>query len=134
MAINDGVRRYLDAGISLRNITRARAEEIVRELVNTGEVERSRAQDWVEDLVNRSRETSEVFVSTVRNEIRRQLADLGITDIDQIARAVAEIIGDLPDAARSAARTGATRAKSTGRRVKKAVSYTHLTLPTNREV
>ena len=51
MTENDGLRRYVDAGTALTQITRARAEELVRELIKTGEVERHRAQEWVEDLV-----------------------------------------------------------------------------------
>ena len=115
MAPNDGVRRYLDAGMALTQITRARAEELVRELVAAGEVERNRAQDWVEDLVKRSRETSEAFVTTISTEVRRQLTDLGITSLDEIARRVAEILGDLPTAARSAGArtTGAARQAAT---------------------
>ena len=46
MAAIDVVRKYLDAGMSSAQVTREKAEEIVRDLVKAGEV---RAE--VEDLV-----------------------------------------------------------------------------------
>ena len=58
MPSNDGLRRYLEAGLALTQITRARAEELVHELIQAGEVETTRAQDWVEDLVKTSRDRS----------------------------------------------------------------------------
>ncbi len=39
MTPNDGLRRYLEAGLALTQITRARAEELVHELIQAGEVE-----------------------------------------------------------------------------------------------
>ncbi|HXW34950.1 MAG TPA: hypothetical protein VEJ87_10265 [Acidimicrobiales bacterium] len=101
MSENDGLRRYIEAGILLTQITRARAEELVRELVQTGEVERTRAQDWAEDLVRRSRETSEVFIAAVRNEVEQQLKEHGISDIDELARHVAAILEGLPRSVRA---------------------------------
>ncbi len=91
----DGLRRYIEAATTLTLITRARAEELVRDLVASGELERSRAQDWIEDLVKRSREASETLVSTVTSEVDRQLRDLGVKnlDLDDLAQRVAAIIG-----------------------------------------
>ena len=88
MAENDGMRRYVEAATALTQITRARAEELVRELIKAGELERHRAQDWVEDLVKTSRERSEALVSTVRGEVRQQLKDLGFTNMDDLAKQV----------------------------------------------
>ncbi len=92
MAQNDGLRRYLEAGLALTQITRARAEELVHELIQAGEVETTRAQDWVEDLVKTSRDRSDVLLSTVRGEVRSQLSDLGITNVDDLAHRVAELL------------------------------------------
>ena len=107
---NDGLRRYLEAGMALTQITRARAEELVRELMKTGEIERQRAQDWVEDLMRVSRERSEALVATVRGEVRQQLKELGFTNVEDLARKVADIL----------ARSSAAARKATGRTVKKA--------------
>jgi polyhydroxyalkanoate synthesis regulator phasin len=102
MPANDGLKRYMEAALALTQITRARAEEVVRDLIRTGEVESNRAQDWVEDLVRTSRQRSEAFVSTIRSEVNQQLGDLGMTSIDEIARRVAEILEHAGTAARRA--------------------------------
>ncbi len=96
MPENDGLRRYLQAGMALTQITRARADEVVRELVHTGEFERARAQEWVDDLVSKSRERSETLVSLVRGEVSRQLGELGLGRVDEVARRVATILERLP--------------------------------------
>ena len=46
MTENDGLRRYVEAATTLTQITRSRAEELVRDLIKAGELERHRAQDW----------------------------------------------------------------------------------------
>ena len=51
----------------------ARAEEIVRELVNAGDIQRSQAQEWVDNLVERSRKSSEQILELVRHEVASQL-------------------------------------------------------------
>jgi polyhydroxyalkanoate synthesis regulator phasin len=120
MADNDGMRRYIEAATALTQITRSRAEELVRELIKTGEFERHRAQDWVEDVVKLSRERSEALVSTVRNEVRRQLKELGITNVDDLAKKVADILARSSEAARKAARRPAKKAGVKKAGVKKA--------------
>jgi polyhydroxyalkanoate synthesis regulator phasin len=114
MVENEGLRRYIDAGMALSQITRARAEELVRELIKTGEFERTRAQDWVEDLVRLSRERSESFVHLVRNEVRAQLDDLGITNVDDLAKRVAESLARSSEAARKAGKAATTRRGRSG--------------------
>jgi len=116
MAENEGLRRYIDAGMALTQITRARAEELVRELIKTGELERGRAQEWVEDLVRSSRERSEGFVHLVRNEVRSQLEDLGLTNLDELAKRVADVLARSSEAARKAGKAAATRRPGAGRK------------------
>lgn len=90
----DGLRRYIEAATTLTQITRGRAEELVKELVASGEVELVHAQEWIEDLVNRSREASENLVSQVSSEVDRQLDQLGIKnfDMEDLAARVAGLI------------------------------------------
>jgi|ERR1039458_884834 polyhydroxyalkanoate synthesis regulator phasin len=105
----DGLKRYLEAALALTKVTRSRAEELVRDLIRTGEVEGSRAQEWVEDLVSTSHQRSEAFISTVRSEVRSQLADIGITNLDELARRVARILERGQAAARKAAKRPSKR-------------------------
>jgi len=118
MPPNDGLRRYLEAGLALTQITRARAEELVHELIQAGEVETTRAQDWVEDLVKTSRERSDTLLSTVRGEVRNQLADLGITNMDDLAHRVSEMLDKAESAARRATSRGPGRGRTSARTTK----------------
>jgi polyhydroxyalkanoate synthesis regulator phasin len=112
MPPNDGLKRYLDAGLALTQITRARAEELVHELIQAGEVETTRAQDWVEDLVKTSRERSDTLLTTVRGEVKTQLADLGITNMDDLVHKVSEMLDHAEKAGRRAAKRGPGRGRS----------------------
>jgi len=112
MTENDGLRRYVEAGMALTQITRARAEELVRELIKNGEVERHRAQDWVEDLVKASRDRSEALVTMVRGEVSHQLKELGFTNIDDLAKKVSEVLARSSSAARQATGRGDKSKKS----------------------
>ena len=51
---NERIKKYLDAGTVLGQVTRARAEEIVRELVSAGDIQREQTQEWVDNLVERA--------------------------------------------------------------------------------
>jgi polyhydroxyalkanoate synthesis regulator phasin len=77
MAQGDVLKRYLDMGLALGQLTRARAEEIVRDLVHAGEVAPAQARDLIEDLLERSRRNAEMLAEVVRGEVRRQLAAVG---------------------------------------------------------
>ena len=114
MTENDGLRRYVEAATALTQITRARAEDLVRELIKAGELERHRAQDWVEDLVKASRDRSEALVATVRGEVRQQLKEVGFTNVDDLAKKVADILARSSAAGRRATHRPAKKAKKTG--------------------
>jgi polyhydroxyalkanoate synthesis regulator phasin len=104
----DGLRRYIEAATTLSQVTRGRAEEIVRDLVASGELERNRAQDWIEDLIKRSKEASEALVVQVSSEVDRQLGErLKDLDLDELAKRVAGLI----DKAGSLGRSVTTQAR-----------------------
>jgi polyhydroxyalkanoate synthesis regulator phasin len=111
MTENDGLRRYVEAATTLTQITRSRAEELVRELIKTGELERHRAQEWVEDLVKASRNRSEALVATVRGEVQHQLKELGFTNVDDLAKKVADVLARSSAAGRKATRRAGKKAK-----------------------
>src|SRR5436309_2922673 len=88
---NDLLKRYLDAGMAFTQMTRSRAESIVKDLVKAGEVQQKQAQKQVDDLVERSRKNTEQLVDLIRKEITAQLASVGIATKDDIARLEARI-------------------------------------------
>jgi polyhydroxyalkanoate synthesis regulator phasin len=104
MAENDTLRRYLDAGMAFTQLTRARAQAIVKDLVKAGELQREQAQDRVEELMDRSRKNTEQLLDVVRKEVRQQLAAMGLATKDDIARLERKIAS-----ATGAKKTGGTK-------------------------
>jgi polyhydroxyalkanoate synthesis regulator phasin len=121
MPTSDGFRKYIEAGAVLTQITRARAEEIVRELVGSGEIDRGQAQEWIDDLVERSRRVSQDLVDLVRHEVRAQLASVGV-DADDLARQVADILRRSAEAGRQAAGGAGTTVERTRSAAREAAS------------
>ncbi|MCL4422122.1 MAG: hypothetical protein M1115_02945 [Actinobacteria bacterium] len=123
MASNDFLRRYLEAGMAFSQVTRSRAEEIVRDLVRSGELQRNETQAWVEDLVERSKETTDAVVEMVRTEVNRQLEALGLDNPDELRRLVGSLrewVDQLPGVA--AARKSAKSARKAAGSAAKAAS------------
>ena len=87
------LRRYLDAGMAFTQLTRARAEAIVKDLVKAGELQREQTQDALEDLLERSRKNTDQLREIVRKEIRQQLAAIGLATKDDIARLERKLSG-----------------------------------------
>ncbi|HEY2429761.1 MAG TPA: hypothetical protein VGI06_12575 [Acidimicrobiales bacterium] len=110
MASNERIRKYLDAGTVLGQVSRGRAEEIVRELVNAGDIQRSQAQEWVDNLVERSRRSSEQILELVRHEVASQLDRIDPKSLESIANQVAEVLKKSAEAGRSATKGVSTHA------------------------
>ena len=93
MASNDSLQRYIDAGIAFTQMTRKKAEELVTELVQSGDLQRGDAKARVDELLERSRQGTEVIVTTVRTEVTRQLGAVGIANLEDLAQQVAALLG-----------------------------------------
>ena len=106
MSKRDAYQRYLDAGIAFTQMTRSRAEELVQELVKSGEVQRKEAQAKVEELIDRSRKSSESLLSVVRDEVGNQLHSLGISNIEDLAKQVASLLARSPKPASGSGQEG----------------------------
>src|SRR5580704_3185923 len=104
MGTNERIKKYLDAGTVLGQVTRARAEEIVRELVNAGDIQREQAQEWVDNLVERSRKSSEQIIEMVRREVASQLSKVDAKALEHLAGQVSDLLKRSADAGRAAAK------------------------------
>ncbi|HEX2700181.1 MAG TPA: hypothetical protein VHM89_08275 [Acidimicrobiales bacterium] len=121
MAEADPLRKYVEAGIAFTQLTKAKAESIVRELVKAGDVQREQAQERVEDLLDRSRKSTEGLVGIVRREIAQQLSTMGFATKDDLdgfearlsSRLAAMVTPQAPGAA-GARKTAAGRQAATG--------------------
>jgi polyhydroxyalkanoate synthesis regulator phasin len=115
MAQNDMLKRYLDAGVAFTQLTRSRAEGIVKELVRAGEIQREQTQERVDELMERSRKSTEAMVDLIRKELSAQLGGLGLATKQDIARLEAKIakLGS-PRATGATKATKATTTKAAG--------------------
>ncbi|HWC39023.1 MAG TPA: hypothetical protein VG476_10865 [Acidimicrobiales bacterium] len=107
-------RRYLDLGASFTQVTRDRAEEMMRELVRLGELQREQAQQWVDDVLDRSRKNTETLLDLIREEVSRQLSSMSLVTREDVQRLVTRL-SRAPAAARKA-----TARKTTKKTAKKA--------------
>ena len=112
MAENDMLKRYLDAGMAFTDLTRKRAEAIVKDLVKAGELQREQTQDRVEEILERSRKNTERLLDLVRKEISDQLSSLGLATRDDLARLEARLTGKT--ATKAAAGGGASTPTKAG--------------------
>jgi polyhydroxyalkanoate synthesis regulator phasin len=115
MASNERIKKYLEAGTVLGQVTRARAEEIVRELVSAGDIPRGQAQDWVDNLVDRSRKTSEQVLELVRHEVSSQLSKIDASALEAIANQVSDFLKRSADAGRAATKDASAQASKTAK-------------------
>ena len=104
MATNDNLQRYIEAGIAFTNMTRKKAEDLVNELVQNGDLQRDEAKARVDDLVEWSRKGTEAVMAAVRTEVTRQLDAVGITNLEDLAKQVAAVLGRTAEAGKAAAR------------------------------
>lgn len=117
MATNDSLQRYIDAGIAFTQMTRKKAEELVTELVQSGDLQRGDAKARVDELLERSRQGTEVIVTTVRTEVTRQLGAVGIANLEDLAQQVAALLGRSgSDAATKTTATKTTAKKTTAKK------------------
>ncbi len=86
MAQLDAIRKYLEAGMAFTQTTRAKAEEVVGNLVRAGELQTEQTQQQVQELVERSRENTERVVKAMREEVVSQMASLGFATKKDLAR------------------------------------------------
>jgi polyhydroxyalkanoate synthesis regulator phasin len=102
MPNKDAFQKYLDAGIAFTTMTRARAEELVQELVKNGEFQSGDARAKVDELIERTRQARQAFVNQVRREVKTQLDGMGITDVEDLAKQVALLLSKTAEAGKAA--------------------------------
>lgn len=91
MPAADLFRRTLEAGSSIVGVTRERAEAVVKEWVEAGDLGKSKAQKAVDDMLDRSRRATADIRALVRREVSDQLVALGVATKDDIARLEARL-------------------------------------------
>ena len=100
MAQSDALKKYLDAGMAFTQLTRSKAEQVVKELVAAGELQKNQAKSAIDELVERSRKNADVLAEQVRKEVDSQLSNLGLArkaDLERLEEELARLQGtDMP--------------------------------------
>lgn len=124
--MRDELRRVWLFTSGLAELTRNRAEDLVRDLVRAGEVPRRQAEAVAHELLERARSNREELLRLLRSEVSAQVETLGVARRSELEALRARIdaleqeLGDLRSdragapAARKTTRK-ATRRKTTAR-------------------
>jgi len=70
--------RSVLAGIGFLSMTHEKAQKIVDELIQRGEVQKDEAKDWVERLVQRGDEERQSLRKLIHDEVKSSLDELGL--------------------------------------------------------
>jgi polyhydroxyalkanoate synthesis regulator phasin len=70
--------RSVLAGIGVLSMTHEKAQKIVDELIQRGEVQKDEAKDWVESLVQRGDEERQSLRKLIHDEVKSTLDELGL--------------------------------------------------------
>jgi polyhydroxyalkanoate synthesis regulator phasin len=90
----DELRRVALFTSGVAELTRHRAEQIVKDLVQRGDVGREQASSAVRDIMDISRQSRQELIGFVRGEIRAQVANLGLAstrDVERLERRIARL-------------------------------------------
>lgn len=105
----DEIKRMALITSGMAELTRARAEQIVKDLVKRGDIRRDQASGLVKELLDRSADNRREVTRFIRSEIQSQLAGLGLATKKEVERLDRKI-------ARLEARSEATSPKKTSAR------------------
>jgi polyhydroxyalkanoate synthesis regulator phasin len=90
----DELRRVALFTSGVAELTRHRAEQIVRDLVQRGDVRREQASAAVREIMEASRQSRQELIKFVRGEIQAQVASLGVAskrDLERLERRIARL-------------------------------------------
>lgn len=108
MGKSEFLKRPFGMGLSFLDMTRERAEALVKEMVDQGVVRKGQAEKAAEQLLERSKQRTEALAGVIRREVTSQLSAFGVATKDDIARLEAK----LDAAARATKATATTKASS----------------------
>jgi len=112
--VRDEIRRMALITSGVVELTRNRAEAIVRDLIKSGDLSGGQATQAVKDLMERSKQNRDEIMNLIRSEIRNQTESIGLAskrDIERLERRVARL-EDRPTAPTTAQKSHKTHKKS----------------------
>ncbi len=86
--MNRALQRYLETASGLTQVTRQRAEQVVKGLVKQGEVAADQLEKTVDELLRRSEDNRRAIARLVRVETEKVVNRLGLArqrDVERLA-------------------------------------------------
>ena len=123
----DEFRRLALFTSGVAELTRHRAEQLVRDMVKSGDVRRDQASSLVKTLLDVGRQNREQITELIRAEIRRQMSNVGVVekrDLERLERRVARL-----EERMKGTKTTSSRPKKTTARKKTATPASRTTGP-----
>lgn len=90
----DELRRAALITSGVAELTRARAEQVVKDLVKAGDVRKDQASSVVKELLKRSEQNRKELTRFIRSEIQNQVASLGFAnkrDLERLERRITRL-------------------------------------------
>src|SRR3712207_2539869 len=87
----DELRRVALFSSGVVELTRHQAEQVVKDLVKSGDVRRQQASTAAKELIDRSKQNRKELLRFVRGEIQNQIEALGLAtrrDLDRLERRI----------------------------------------------
>ena len=109
------IKKFLEAGVQLSDVSRKQAEAVVKTLVKAGEVRRKDGEELVQTLIERGRETSEHIAAAIQKEVAKQVDALkaqfeGVeARVDELSR---QLRGDATPTEKAPAQQGSAKPAS----------------------
>ena len=92
--MNQALQRYVEAASGLSNLTTAKAEQIAKQLVKSGEAAQDQMGELVDELLERQRKNREAMAAMVKSETTRAVRVMGLAttkEVERLQRQVAEL-------------------------------------------
>ncbi len=116
----DELKRFALVTSGMAELTKARAEQVVKDLVKAGDIRRDQASSLVHELLRRSQENRKEVAAFVKAEISKQVEGLGLAtkrDLERIERRVTRLEGSTKKpAAKKTAPKKSTAKKTTAQK------------------
>jgi polyhydroxyalkanoate synthesis regulator phasin len=117
--VNKAIQRYVEAASGLTNLTTAKAEQIAKQLVKSGEAASDQVGDIVEDLLERQKKNREAMAALVKSETTRAVRAMGLatnTEVQRLQKQVADLKRELSRVERERGAAKKAAKKSTAKK------------------
>jgi len=76
------------AGIGLLSMTREKAQKVIEELSQEGELQKGEMKQWVDQLSDRGEEERQALRKLIRDELKKVLDEMGLATKEDIQKLI----------------------------------------------